>query len=198
MADEPITQPDPSTFVERWNRALGREDTFYKLAQNGVGDVIWLTIVGMPDGASFFSFDDYAVEDRLLPIAERYGRPDDRTNEDRERLTRYLYLGYDGGDNPLCIDTISGGVIQLDHESDFQPYGYYLGSSIGHVAEALLIFEETRAEYERADDLDQTDKDALEERLISDALTRLKALDADVMAGRNFWSNVLNGPYPFS
>ena len=191
-----------STFVERWNRAQGREDKFFKLAPgtyDGPAEVVeWLTTVGMPSSAVYFSFDDLPT-DGLSRVTDLFGQPDDWADADRQRLDRYRLIGVDGGGNPLCLDLHTGGLIQLDHESQFEPYSAYVNSSVSQLAEALLIHAEASAEYQARSEAAATpeEADTIETHLITVTRERLTVLDPTVMKFDGFWNRLLDDVYPF-
>ena len=65
-------------------------------------------------------------------------------------MNRYIYLGFDGGDNPICLDSLDHEkVVFIDHERFLDPdlSGQFINSSIAQLAECILIFQEMLEQY---------------------------------------------------
>jgi len=185
-------------FKARWDAHIQRTGwPDYGFVRANLGDYPisaedrnWLVGIGLPKDASFFSFDEFP-EDGLKPVLSIYGRPGDWTDADRERTARYLYLGCDGGGNPVCIDSQDGNIVMLNHENEFWPYDM-VNSSVRQFAESLLayaeIIEDFQSEYGDVDPYE----DGLPADMHAAAEARLREIDPGAFGERSFWRGVLD------
>jgi len=132
------------SFGERWIR---------KERQSGVESVRseLVSCAGsiLPKSAApFLSFRNSA---QPRPIWEVFGIAADWSATDRARLAPYLVIGFDGADNPLCLEKDSGEVWLLDHERGFNGLEF-VNHSVSQLAECLLAYsgEDDSQRFRRA------------------------------------------------
>ena len=116
------------------------------------------------------------------------------TGDVYERLNRYVYLGFDGGDNPICLDSMDQNkVVFLDHEKFVDPTlrGWFINSGVAELAECVLIFQEMLENYW----LEQGEGAELYESnvptsLVEKALSEMRRADPGVLADGGYWLSV--------
>ncbi len=98
------------SFIDRWKakeHELGQEDI----------STDFVTPAGctLPASAApCLNFDETA-----RPLWEIYGNPKDWSETDRDKLSGYLAIGFDGAGNPLCVERKTSSIWLLDHECRF-------------------------------------------------------------------------------
>ena len=88
------------------------------------------------EAAPFLSFRE-ASHPRLL--LDSRGSCSSWSDGDKQRIAQYRQIGSDGAGNSICIDTITGRVVLLDHEREFQ-CDAFMNSNVGCLAECLLVY----------------------------------------------------------
>lgn len=120
------------SFAERWNRKE-RDCGFEAIAT----EMITCGPDLLPaEAAPCLSFDQ-AAQPAL--IWEIFGIPSHWPAAERERMSPYRVIGFDGAGNPICVEHGTGSVVMLDHEDRFRTREF-VNSSVGQLAECLLAY----------------------------------------------------------
>lgn len=146
----------------------------------------FLLEAGLPDGAApFLSFDDIERHG-LKKIFEVWGSPDDYSESEKERLSRYFIIGSDGSGNPLAIDTDSSfEIVHLDHDDWFQTVTI-LNSSLFHLAESLLLVRDMVSKAHN--ELSEAElEEEIPARYKDELFTRMKSADKKAWRSRGYW-----------
>jgi len=191
-------------FHERWNAVRAKDglkpDKFYVSPRRSDRianvDNDWLTKVGLPGSAFFLSFDD--LEDNgLFPLTTIWGQLDFLSADEQKRLDDYLYVGEDGGGNPVCIDAQDSHVYILDHEDRFRPYAL-VASSCPQLAELLLAYQEIAQDF--GERHSSTAREAIadfEADYRRTLVERMTAIDAAALAEGEYWLTEVSDFFPW-
>ncbi len=196
---------EPAEFARRWSESTActgdaEAMPLVTLAAPDAGAptqaVRFLAEAGLPrDWSGPFTFDLAKNLRRVSDVFGCYGQPGDWDRDVYERLSRYVYLGFDGGGNPICLDSADQEkVVLLDHEDFLSPAlrGRFINSGIGQLAECVLIFQEMLEEYQReqgeAAELYAGDVPA---PLVEQALAKMRRADPGVSTEGDYWRSVL-------
>jgi hypothetical protein len=194
----------PADFVAKWYTRSARANWYPDYLERGrlisvaaVNEEMtsettrFLREAGLPQNAApYLSFDDLARG--LRRIYEVYGPQADWSAHERERLKPYLILGSDGSGNPICLDLANGDrIVWLDHERRFA-ITQFINSSVGQLAECLLVYSQMLETFQQADD-EKADVDDLSLDLIEEIVERLHQIDADALREGCFWQQEMEG-----
>ena len=196
---------EPDEFVRRWNEyttRTGNTENMRLVSPSSLDATIststrrFLTEAGLPDGGSWgFEFDLSKNLDRVSNVFGCYGKGGDWEPDVYERLNRYIYLGSDGGGNPICLDSQDHEkVVFVDHESFMNPAlsGSFINSGIAHLAECILIFQEMLERYWQEEGEDaELYEGAVPARLIEKALSSIYEADPAVLTEGGYWPQLL-------
>jgi len=195
---------EPAEFARKWNEYTARTGNaeampLVTLAFPDAGApaqaVKFLTDAGLPqDWSGPFTFDLAENLRRVSDVFGCYGQPRDWDQDVHERLSGYVYLGFDGGGNPICLDSEDHAkVVFLDHEHILDPTlrGWFINSGIAELAECVLIFQEMLEDYWR----EQGEAAELYEgnvpaSLVEQAQLKMRRADSAVLAEGDYWHTV--------
>ncbi len=196
---------EPAEFVRKWNEytaCMGNSEENRLVKLSSVDASIsastrrFLIETGLPDEGSWgFDFDLSKNLDRISNVFGCYGKGGDWRPDIYERLNRYIYLGSDGGGNPICLDSLDQEkVVFVDHESFMNPNlsGSFINSDIAQLAECILIFQEMLECYwqEEGEDADLYEGN-IRAGLVEQALTDMHRIDPSIMSEGGYWPQLL-------
>ncbi|TQV65818.1 SMI1/KNR4 family protein [Exilibacterium tricleocarpae] len=146
----------------------------------------FLLEAGLPDAAAPFLSFDVIERHGLTEISEVWGSPDDYSESEKERLSRYFIIGSDGSGNPLAIDTDSNfEIVHLDHDNWFQTVTI-LNSSLFHLAEFLLLVRDMVSKAHN--ELSETElEEEIPARYKGELFTRMKFADKKAWRSGGYW-----------
>jgi hypothetical protein len=146
----------PNQFVQRWRseilakRADGNDEQLATLPSRDIPDFPllpetarkFLAESGLPKScAPFLSFDDLAHGLRHVwdVFSPGQWKPEEKTG-----LENYAMIGFDGSDNPICVDERDGQIVAIEHELLFTTNAgkrrvTFVNSSVAQLAECLLL-----------------------------------------------------------
>lgn len=177
----------PQEFLDKWNR-----DTYglvgYKEAKinsfslnNQTKD--FLIKAGLPESAPpFLTFEDSTNGGGI--------RLTEKNNSLEEIFSSFIYFGYTGNGNPVCIDESTSEVVYIDYDNENK--SVLINSSIAKFVEFLLVYVEfinkVKAENGRRAYLQ---KNAPKELLDWVSLTFYQ-IDAAALTQGGFWKEELD------
>ncbi len=183
----------PTEFIERWNEPLAKLDLSDASDANLPPEALaFLLEAGLPaDCAPFLSFGSLTSGlkyiDRVFNIS-----PEHLTRQEKDRLSLYPMIGFDGEGSPICVDTgQSGRVVILDHDADFQPV-MLVNSTVSQLAECLLIYR-TLVEVILAENGEDALMDGnIPEHAKPEAVAQMMLADPAAMNPDCFWLYEIN------
>jgi hypothetical protein len=152
----------PNQFVQRWNaEALAKsadldDEQLATLPSRRTADFPrlpemtrkFLAEAGLPKScAPFLSFNDLAHG--LRHVWDVFS-PGQWKPEEKRGLEHYAMIGFDGSDNPICVDERDGRVVAIEHELLFTTNAgdrrvMFVNSSVVQLAECLLLVAPPRS-----------------------------------------------------
>jgi hypothetical protein len=142
----------PAEFIRQWNeynthmgdtRAIPLVKLVVSDTTASTETIHFLTNIGLPQARSApFHLDLTKNLKRVSDVYGCYGTPGDWEPDVYQRLHRYIYLGCDQGDNPVCLDNQDQDkVVFLDHEQFDSPnlQGDFVNSSVSQLAACILF-----------------------------------------------------------
>jgi hypothetical protein len=193
-----------SEFIQRWtNLPDGYGSDLIRLPSDTVAPVSASTLnflieAGLPESA-VPSLRLDGISEGLKPIYEVYGRPQDWSDDEKQRLSPYLLLGDDEGGNPICIDLPNNErVVWVDHEDYFHA-SRFINSSVSQLAECVLVFAEFILKYQQefGEDADVFDGE-VPISMIEDLTQQMQRIDPPAIENGAFWFYALKDLYPYS
>ncbi len=192
----------PSEFVRKWNEYTTRtgnseemrlvpfvsfDPTISRETQQ------FLAEAGLPAECSFGFNLDFSAN--LKRVSEVYGWDEKLEPKAYARLHRYIYLGFDGGNSPICLDSKDGkSVVSLHYEAFADPNlaGGFVNSGVAQLAECILIFEEM-LEVFRRDNGEETElyRSKVPQLLTEKAMRGMHAADPKIFIKGGYWPRTL-------
>ena len=183
----------PTQFTERWNEPLAKLDLSdavdAKLPQQAI---TFLVEAGLPFGcAPFLSFGPFTGGLKYIDGVFNFS-PKRLNPQEKDRLSMYPMIGFDGEGSPICVDIArSGRVVILDHDADFQPV-LFVNSTVPQLAECLLIYR-TLVEVILAENGEAALMDGnIPEYAKPEAVAQMTLADPDAMNPDCFWLYEIN------
>ena len=192
----------PSEFARKWNEytaRIGKSEEMRLIPIVSIDPALspgtqqFLAEAGLPAQCSCgFRFD---FSENLRRVSDVYGWGEKSEPEAYPRLHRYIYLGFDGGNSPICLDSKDGKyVVSLDYAAFTDPSlsGSFINSGVAQLAECILIFEEMLEVFKR----DQTEEAELYRSKVPQSLTEkamrgMHTADPKVFIKGGYWPRTL-------
>ena len=196
---------EPADFVRKWNEYTARtgnaeENRLVTLssvdASISASTRRFLIEAGLPLECSAGFHSDLSQNlNRVSDVYGCYGQGGDWEPDVYQCLHRYIYLGFDGGDNPICLDSLAHEkVVFVDHESFTNPdlSGSFINRGITQFAECILIFQEMLEHYwqEEGEDADLYVGN-IRAGLVKQALTDMHRADPSMVSEGGYWPQLL-------
>lgn len=197
---------ESAEFARRWNEYVARTGNAEAMplvtvalpdTRASAQTVRFLAEAGLPQGWSGpFTFDLAENLNHVSDVFGCYGQPDDWDPDVYERLNRYMYLGFDGGGNPICLDSADREkVVFLDHERFLDPdlRGQFINSSVCQLAECVLIFQEMLDDYWQEQGAEaELYEGNVPARLVEQALEKMRGADPGMLVEGGYWPEVFS------
>jgi hypothetical protein len=172
----------PQEFLERWNKDIyglvHYEEVVIDKSVILNNDKNFLVIAGLPESAAPFLSFEGSEQGGGKPLNEKYEVSE---NEFKE----FIYIGFTGENNPICISTTSGTVVSFDYQNNFDEI--FINSSINQLAESLLIYDDFVKKIKLANGR----KAFLEKNAPSESILwlekELKRIDKNSLNESSFW-----------
>lgn len=177
----------PQEFLDSWDKETyglveydNKAIDSFSLSQESKD---FLSKAGLPESASPFLTFECTAKGGGGRLTEKY--------DDSDPLySKYIYVGFTGSGNPICIDEEDDEVIYIDLDNENEEV--FINSSIAQFAESLLAYvdfiKKIKAENGRSAFLERkATKDSLEW-----IANRLEEIDADSLSQGSFWEEELN------
>jgi hypothetical protein len=146
----------PNQFVRRWHSEIlaksanPDDEQLATLPSRNVTDFPllpetarqFLAEAGLPKScAPCLSFDDLA--NGLRHVWDVFS-PGQWKPEEKQGFENYAMIGFDGSDNPICVDERDGRIVSIEHELLFTTNAVerrvmFVNSSLAQLAECLLL-----------------------------------------------------------
>lgn len=127
----------PQEFLERWNKDIYGLVSFEEEGLNEIGITTcakeFLLIAGLPESAAPFLTFEGSDQGGGSPLSNKY-------EISRDKVSEYIYIGFTGENDPICISENNGNVICFDYQNDVM--GIFINSTINQFAESLLTYVE--------------------------------------------------------
>ncbi len=151
----------------------------------------FLSECGLPESAApFMSFNLGCAE--VARIYEVFGQPSDYSEDEKDRLNRYLVIGSDGGGNPIVLDLKDNcSVVNVSHENGFND-SWFMNTSVFQLAESLLEVRDMFVSFEKSG-LPYNEDEEIPEEFKSPVNTKLMAIDPRGNEVGAYWENALEG-----
>lgn len=176
----------PKKFLDKWNKEV------FPLVDYNIDNINSLVL---PKEAK-----DFLIESGLPESAPPYLNFESPANGGATKLTekfslnsykeKYIYLGFTGAGDSICVNEESGEVISLDHENEKDDM--FVNSSIPQLAECLLEYSEF---VKKIKDINGRraflERNATEE-LIGWITNRIEEIDAQALSDGCFWREELD------
>ena len=104
-------------------------------------------------------------------------------------FSRYIYLGFNGTGDTICIDEETGLIMCLDHENI--EYKYFINSSIPQLVECILIYVEFIKKIKEINGRRAALEHNAPEHLINWVYEKLSIVDRTALKEESFWSEEL-------
>jgi len=170
---------NPHDFAQKWDNYLTRtglpmEFPLHRLPSfdTRISTVSseFLTLVGLPS-AGEFQFT--SLETGLRPLGS------------------FLILGIRAGGDPVCLDTAhQDRVVLLDHENSFA-VAEFVNSSVVHLAECILAFQEMIEEFQKEDEDAELYEGNVPLLLVEQTMSRFRQIDPNSVGENAYWPKVL-------
>ena len=146
----------PNQFVRRWHSEVlatsadPDDEQLATIPSRNINDFPrlpeitrkFLAEAGLPRScAPCLSFDDLACG--LRHVWDVFS-PGQWKPEEKQGLENYAMIGFDGSDNPICVDERDGQIVAIEHELLFNKNAVerrlmFVNSSVAQLAECLLL-----------------------------------------------------------
>ena len=192
---------EPSEFIRKWNEYIARTDNVEKMplvtlevpdASVSAETRRFLAETGLPlEWSGPFTFDFEEICNRVSDVFGCYGQGGDWEPDVYRRLNRYIYLGFDGGDNPICLDSRDQEkVVFLDHEAFTSPelHGSFINSGMSELAGCILVFQEMLEKYwQQNGEEAELYEGTVPAILVEQALSDIYRADPTVVTEGGYW-----------
>lgn len=196
---------EPNEFVRRWNEYTARTNSAENMPLMAiqVSDASvsaetrrFLAEAGLPRNWSGpFTFDFDEICNRVSDVFGCYGQGGDWEPDIYKRLNRYIYLAFDGGGNPLCLDSLDQEkVVFLDHEAFTDPelHGSFINTGVSELASCMLIFQEMLEKYwQQKGEEAELYEGTVPAILVEQALSDIHRADPAVEIQGGYWPQLL-------
>lgn len=194
-----------SEFVHRWNEYTTRTGNSeerrlvpFVSPDPGISRETqqFLAEAGLPAECSCgFEFDPSKNLMRVSDAYGCYGQKGDWEPEVYARLHRYIYLGDDGGGNPICLDSQEGeSVVFVDHEAFTSPSlaGSFVNSGVAQLAECILVFQEMVEVFwqEQGEDTELYEGN-VPASSVENALRKMQEADPQLQTKGGYWPQLV-------
>lgn len=174
----------PHDFLERWNKDIFGLVRFEEenLNKSGIPTAAeqFLLIAGLPESAPPFLTFEGSDRGGGFTLSNKYEISKNKGDE-------YIYIGFTGENDPICISKSDGNIISLDYQNDFLEM--FINSTLNQLAESLLTYVEFISKIKAVNG-----RKAYLERLAPNELilwleNELLRIDKDSLIERSFWKS---------
>ncbi|MRN57383.1 SUKH-4 family immunity protein [Paenibacillus monticola] len=143
----------------------------------------FLIKAGFPESSPPFLTFESSTKGGGVRLTEKY-------EDAEEEYSKFIYVGFTGNGDPICIDEENDEVLYFDNENDNEEI--FINSSISQLAESMIAYVDFIEKIK-----DVNGKKAFLERnatkdLLSWIANRLEKIDSDSLIQGSFWEEELS------